>query len=201
MAEAVETLRLFVALELPPEVKERLAMLQDALGRSAPRLHASWPRPEQMHLTLRFLGAVPVPEVPRLLESLRGALAGRPALELEVAGVGAFPGWRRPRVLWAGVVDRSPAGGLGQLQQAVRSASDVFTSEPPEALYRPHVTVARVKRAPAPGVLEGWAAGETDTVFGRWTAREVALLRSQPEEGGSRHTLVATVPLAAGPGV
>lgn len=200
MAEPVETLRLFVALELPAEVKGRLAGLQAALRQSVPRLHASWPRPEQMHLTLRFLGAVPVPEVPRLLESLRGALAGQPALELEVAGMGAFPGWLRPRVLWAGVVDHSPAAGLDRLQQAVRSATHAFTSEPPEAVFHPHVTVARVKRAPARGVLEGWAAGEKDTVFGRWTVREVVLLRSQLEVGGSRHTPVAAMPLAAGPG-
>jgi 2'-5' RNA ligase len=200
MPEPVEILRLFVALEVPPEVKARLARLQSALRQSVPRLSASWPRPEQMHLTLRFLGSVPAPEVPSLVEALRGALAGQPGVALELAGVGAFPGWLHPRVLWAGVVERSPEAGLARLQRAVQCATDGFAAPPAEAEFHPHVTVARVKRDAGSGVLERWARREAGTVFGGWTAGEVVLLRSQLEAGGSRHTRVAGFPLGDGPG-
>lgn len=193
-------LRLFVALEVPEEMKSRLAALQAALRRDVPGLQAAWVRPGQMHLTLRFLGAVPAPRVSPLLDSLRQALAGAPALQLEVAGVGAFPGWRHPRVVWVGVVDRSPDRGLERLQQAVQSATHDFAGQPADAAFHPHVTLARVKQVPDPGVLEHWAEGEGRGVLGGWSVREVVLVRSQLEAGGSRHTVLEALPLGDKPG-
>ncbi|MFM1767875.1 MAG: hypothetical protein RJA22_404 [Verrucomicrobiota bacterium] len=201
MAPSVETQRLFVALELPGELQARLAALQSALRGAWPRLHAAWSPPDRMHLTLRFLGAVPAARVEALVGALRAAVAGRPAFELEAVGLGAFPGWRRPRVLWAGVREPGDAGRLISLQSAVQAATGSFATEAPEAVFQPHITLARVKQVPVSGALAGWARERAEDDHGRWTAGEVVLMRSELGPGGGRYTRVAGVPLGATPAV
>src|SRR5881628_1816488 len=100
-------LRLFVAIAVPEEIKARLAALQrkwrERLGRSS----VSWTRPEDFHLTLRFLGDVSSNRLEELTSALAAAAAPQAPLTLTVAGLGCFPNSRRPRVLWAGIRDEA----------------------------------------------------------------------------------------------
>ena len=103
--------RLFVALEPPEPVRRRLAALADELRRGAGRAadEIRWVAPENVHLTLQFLGAVPEERVAGVEAALRAAAAGARPLALEVRGAGGFPNARRPRVLWAGLDGRPRA--------------------------------------------------------------------------------------------
>src|SRR5690349_7085285 len=95
------TMRCFVAIELASEIKERLCELQTRLG-ELDRL-VRWTRPEQIHLTLNFLGNVPDADTAQLCAATRSTASTLAAFEIEVAGVGCFPAHGPPRVIWAGI--------------------------------------------------------------------------------------------------
>lgn len=131
-------IRLFVALDFPTEIRERLA----GLGGGVPG--ARWTEAEGLHLTLRFIGEVPEDD----LSDIAGALAdiAAPAFALTLDGVGVFGTGRNARVLWAGV-ERSDA--LVHLQAKVESALVRLGLAAEERRFSPHVTLARLQNAPA----------------------------------------------------
>jgi 2'-5' RNA ligase len=96
-------LRLFVAIELPDDVRDALARAIDGLKRAGAADGLRWVRPEGMHLTLKFLGATPEDAVPAINTALRVAARGTPPLRLQPDGFGAFGGRRGLRVVWAGL--------------------------------------------------------------------------------------------------
>lgn len=136
-----DTRRLFWAIELPDPVRERLVGIQELLAGSAPAAKVRWTRPEQMHLTLKFVGETAV-TTDDLTAAVGPHLPAAP-LALEVAGVGSFGG-RRPRVLWAGVGGDGLAEVVrlaGGLERAMRDFGVAADDRP----YAPHVTLGRVR--------------------------------------------------------
>jgi len=119
--DSEQTLRLFVACELPAEMRAALASLQEALRKKgAPRLR--WVRPEGIHLTLKFLGAVPQEKVAAIREALVPTVQGIPPLALSLAEVGTFGGRRGARVLWVGTQgDLEPQGLLASPHPGARA--------------------------------------------------------------------------------
>jgi 2'-5' RNA ligase len=131
-------LRLFVAVDLPVAERLRLAALQTTMT------GARWIPTSDLHLTLRFLGAVPSNALPALEAAL--ARVSGPAFSLALSGVGVFPSpatRRAAHVLWAGI---APAPALVALKAAIDGALGPDTEGRP---YTPHVTLARLDQAPA----------------------------------------------------
>lgn len=136
--------RAFVALPLPPGHRNALAAYLEACAGQAPGLR--WVLPENLHLTLRFLGATG----PERLEALRAELAGvrLPGFELALGGLGTFGG-SRPRVVWLGLA--SGEEQARRLADAVEAACLASGAEPEERPFRPHLTLARARdRKPEP---------------------------------------------------
>ena len=189
------TLRLFVAVQLPDVVRAHLADAQRRLA--AQQVNFRWVRPEAMHVTLAFLGNTPAEAVPRLERAMRDATRDAAPLRLEARGLDGFPDRRRPRVLWAGL-----AGDLAQLATLQRRLQERlvalgFTLE--ERAFRPHVTLGRAPERGAAGArlpvaLEPPAPGRS---FGAWTAREIELVRSDLSRRGSVYTTLSRAPLGA----
>lgn len=127
-------IRLFVGLELTEGARQRLHGLAGGVP------GARWIEPENMHLTLRFIGNVAddaVEDIDEALSRVQG-----PAFDLEIAGVGEFSRGRRPVMLWAGI---TPVPALMELQRRIEAAV-VKGGFPPEGRrYLPHVTLARIK--------------------------------------------------------
>jgi 2'-5' RNA ligase len=159
-------MRLFIALDLPDDVRAELAAAQARLGGHAVR----WAAAEGMHLTLQFLGEVEAGRVDGLLAAL--AVVSAPPFALRLAGLGAFPSAARPRVLWAGL--GGDLGALGALQRAVTAATSALGFPPEERPFTPHLTLGRARqdvgdaqihdlaaalRAVAPPAPLGWRAG------------------------------------------
>lgn len=130
-------LRLFVALDFPADVRDRLA----GLGGGVPG--ARWTAADSLHLTLRFIGEVPDDTAADIDAALAEVRA--PAFDLILDGVGVFGQGRNARVLWAGV-ERSEA--LAHLQAKVESALVRCGLPAEERRFSPHVTLARLKGAP-----------------------------------------------------
>lgn len=189
--------RLFIALHLPDDVKDGIERVQHELRAGLPGNGIRWARREQLHLTLRFLGAVE----PRCVEALTTALAlacrGFGVLPLRARGIGVFPAFRRPRVIWVGVNDE--AGRLEVLQHAVEGAAAGFTAEPPEASFKGHVTLGRCRtivRSQA-GWLAKAAPAMEERLFGDWNADAIHVVSSARGPQGSRYTTLSEVPLAS----
>ena len=165
-------IRLFVALEIPERVRERLQSLQ--LGVPGAR----WAALEQMHLTLRFIGEVDEPAAHDIDDALSGIRAS--AFEMELAGVGEFGG-KNPRALWAGV--RRP-GALLHLQRKIETALQRFGLEPERRKFTPHVTLARLKAAPHGRVLD-FLTDHALFASGPFEAKHFVLFSSQLGSNGS----------------
>jgi len=158
--------RAFVALNLPPGVREALwaatAPLRD-LG-----LPVKWVRGDGIHLTLKFLGEVEDTREPELVAALGRAAQGARALPLAVGGLGVFPDFRRLRVVWAGI---APEPGLELLQHRVEQEIAPLGFPTEARAFRPHVTLGRAARDARAGDFAGLEAA-----LGRLDFTETALV-------------------------
>jgi 2'-5' RNA ligase len=172
-------MRLFVALDIPGTIRNKLSAYMDRVRAYAPE--SKWARVEGLHVTLKFIGEVKEER----LEAIKAALARVNAGPFQVAfeGIGFFPNAKSPRVFWAGVQGGSD---LPQLAQSVDQALAAIGYEPEEKPYHPHLTLARARdrelRALTP-LLEA----EAQPQFGTMTAREFFLFQSHTGRGGSRY--------------
>lgn len=135
--------RTFIAVEISPSVIGRAGDLIDKLRVAAAEVN--WVRPQQMHLTLKFLGDVPDTETPDICRVVEQVATDFEPFEIRCRGAGAFPNIRDPRTLWIGIDDG--AEELQRLQaeldQALKSKLG-YAKEPRR--FHPHLTIGRVKR-------------------------------------------------------
>lgn len=160
--------RVFVAIDLPDAIRERIAETQKVLARSDARL--TFVAPRNMHLTLKFIGEVD----DATLGAIRSALPQVSAdpFEIAIRGVGANNP-RRPRVVWSNVED---AGKTGGLHDAIEGVLAPLGIEKEERAYTPHITIARV-RTFDPSLL-GAIERVAETDFGSFQADRYALKQS-----------------------
>lgn len=137
-------IRLFVALALPEEVRNRLSSLCRGIR------DARWVEPHNMHLTLCFIGAVEEPAIDDLVYSLDAVRA--PAFPLTLAGVGHFESRKRVRQIWAGI---QPCPPLMDLQGRIEAAVSRAGVKRESRRFVPHVTLARLKDA-KPSAVGPW---------------------------------------------
>jgi 2'-5' RNA ligase len=179
-------MRLFIAMNFPEELRAHWTEGTAALRAVAPR--ARWTPLAQMHLTLAFLGEQPESLVPALITALDTIAATSSRLSLAVQGVGAFPTWRRARVVWLGA-EQSPT--LMHLADAVARACRDLGVPGEGRPFHPHVTLARLDdRVPDDQVrkLEHAARGMTDrTVSG---VDSLDLMASTLGPGAAKHEVV-----------
>ncbi len=176
-------IRLFVALEIPEAVRERLVTLQGGVPDSR------WADSAQMHLTLRFIGEVDenvAHDIDDALSTLRA-----PAFVLEIAGVGEFGG-KVPRALWAGA---RGAGALEHLQRKVETALQRLGLPAEERKFSPHVTLARLKGAPHAKVME-FLTHHALFASGPFKIDSFALVSSHLGSGGAVYHFERRYPLA-----
>lgn len=134
-------MRAFVALELPKNLRERMGEISRALDAGGATVR--WVHPDQMHLTLRFLGDITRAQGKSIAEAMHDAAALQPTpIKLGVGGLGAFPNKRNPRVIWVGL---TPHEGLNRVQQAIDRAAVELGIEEEKREWAPHLTLGRVK--------------------------------------------------------
>ena len=144
----MESVRAFIAIELPGSVKSALSQLQDNLQRSE---HASvkWVDTGSIHLTLKFLGNIATETIPELTKVLSEAARGITPFHLELGELGVFPNLRAPRVVWVGL--RGETATLSVLQENIESALIPLGFPPENRAFSPHLTLGRVREKASPG--------------------------------------------------
>lgn len=184
MSGEAGALRLFLALDLPEahrrEIGERCARLRSRLPA------ARWVRPDNLHLTLVFLGAVEPGRVADLAAAAAPTFAGAGPMEVAVEGGGTFPPGRPARVAWVGL-EGGP--GLPELQRAVAAAAcAALALEPDRRPFHPHVTVARPRRPWNRRAAEDFAHAFEGRLGEPFRVADGVLYESELRPGGSRYT-------------
>ncbi|MCZ7572335.1 MAG: RNA 2',3'-cyclic phosphodiesterase [Ardenticatenaceae bacterium] len=183
-----ETVRAFVAVELPDEVKEYLWQLQEKLQSYAATRVARWADPWEAHLTLKFLGEVPIPRLPAIVASLDEVAERREPFTMRLADLGAFPNVYRPSVLWVGVEEGRQQ--LVALADSVEATLKPLGFKPERREFQPHITLARLRRDATPRQRRelGELVGPTPVPdFPATTVSHVSLIRSLLLPQGSRY--------------
>ena len=192
----MSVIRAFIAIELPPDVRESLAQVGKQLQSQLEGRLVRWVPPENIHLTLKFLGDVSVKNLDVLQELITGEAAQHKPMEFSVGRLGAFPKLRRPRVIWAGV---EAPGELLAFQRSIEARVTHIGYPPDERPFSPHLTLGRVNRSASPedirrigDVLNGMSVG----FLGAVRVQEVHLFKSDLRPTGAVYSKIFSAPLA-----
>ena len=193
------SIRCFVAIELPEELRGRIA---DSIAfLKSGKADVKWVPPENLHFTMKFLGQVPLDDIPRLTGLLKDAVKDIEPFEVEVGGTGVFPRPGSPRVFWVGVNDPDKL-----LQGLARNMEEVLASagygEREKGEFTPHLTIGRLREA-GPGnrsrgreeageVARGLATLK-DVLFGKIKLENISLMRSELGPGGARYSRISEI--------
>ena len=183
----MDSLRAFIAIEIPAGIKKALALQTASLQAEAGRA-VRWVATENIHLTLKFLGELSPTNVGLLSQAIQFECNQQAPFEISVSGLGSFPNLHRPRVIWAGL--QAPSD-LGRLQHRIELAAAGLGYSVEDKPFSAHLTIGRVREGVAPdemkslqAALSGAQAGE----FGRFTARTVTLFKSELQPAGPLYT-------------
>jgi 2'-5' RNA ligase len=177
--------RLFVALRPPGAIRDAVTALQEGVP------GARWQDDDQLHLTLRFVGAVERPVAEDVAAALAAVVAPAPTIRL--AGVGRFDGSRGGAALWVGAAPREP---LAALHRKVDQACIRAGLAPEGRAYLPHVTLARLSRAvAADAAVTRWLAAHASWTSEAFAPTHLVLYESDLGRDGGVYEAVARWPL------
>jgi RNA 2',3'-cyclic 3'-phosphodiesterase len=191
----VDTYRLFIAVNLPAEVRQWLREARAALEARTPPGTVHWTDPNGIHLTLKFLGEVPSRRVDEIRAVMDGLGSSFRPFPLTAAGLGCFPNTSRPRVIWAGI-----QGGplLGDLQKRMEQDLERIGFPAERRPFSPHLTLGRVRDGVAgPRLAEIGRAVEGVSLksIAGMDVKDVCLFRSVLLPGGAVYTVLHRAPL------
>ncbi|MGB9253230.1 MAG: RNA 2',3'-cyclic phosphodiesterase [Candidatus Korobacteraceae bacterium] len=183
-------MRLFIALDIDPDIRKRITEFRDQMRSFAPDVR--WVGPETFHITLQFLGETDkLDDIRKALEQINAA-----QVPLTFRGAGFFPNPKSPRVFWVGI---DSDDNLQQLANSIGTALKPLGFERDASPYKPHLTLARAGSGrprpvrgerTAPGLLavRVKVEGLTHLDFGTMTAREFCLYESKLSPKGAQYT-------------
>ena len=179
-------MRLFLAVDVPETAVLAVTAAIEPWRVAFPNVR--WVRPENWHITLKFLGATAADSVPWVEEAVGGIVSTHHRVTVDVRGLGAFPSAERARVLWAGVDDAETA--LDALVTDLETGlAPVFREE--IRRFHPHLTVARSE----PPVRLPADYGDTPLATEPFAIEQVVLYRSRLQAGATRYEQLGTFPL------
>lgn len=179
--------RIFIAINLPQELKENLKKLQEELSEYLPNIR--WTKPENIHLTLAFLG--PVKDLEKVIKITKEAAEGLESFKLRLKGLGVFPQARRARILWVGILNDSKLSSLN-LALFRRLTQGGFHLD--DRKFSPHITIGRIKekiREALSFVLNKFKENE----FGQFQVKSIEVMESQLRIEGPIYKVIEEIKL------
>lgn len=183
-------MRCFISIELPESLKKEIAEKTAKLR--ALDADVKWIVPENLHLTLKFLGETPEEIVPAVKETLAKTAARFGKFNLDFSGLGVFPDARRPRVLWVGVLDSE---SLLSLQRDAEEGMKEFGFEAEDRAFSAHLTIGRVRSPKGKERLVREIEALKDASFGWVEVAEMSFMKSELKPSGAKYTVLFVVPL------
>jgi 2'-5' RNA ligase len=187
-------LRLFLAINLPDDVRAAVWAASAPMRACAPEL--AWIDAARLHLTIKFLGDQPDERRSEIAEAVARAAGKHRELGIELAGVGAFPNFRRARVVWMGVTQDAK---LELLHHDVEVACETLGFEVEGRPFRPHITLARVTVPPPEATLrELHRVARRIDYRSEVAVRSIDLMQSDLSTAGPSYTMLASAALIGG---
>lgn len=193
----METIRSFIALELPDDVKDTVALIIKRL-RPAQHRYVKWVAPEGTHMTIKFLGNVYQSQIPQITGIMKTAAAKVPSLELKLGGLGMFPNEHRPRVIWVALEGNTEP--LAAMQREIEQALEPLGFPPENRAFTPHLTLGRVRDNATPDERQEIASVikskkiEYEATF---TLRDLSLMKSTLTPTGAIYNRLESAPFLA----
>lgn len=172
--------RLFIAIELPPNIKAKIIEFQDKLKKLP--IKATWAKPENIHLTLVFLGEIDYNQIPDIIATLDKLKDD--AFEVSFSRLGGFPSLNKVQTLWLGIQENL---ALSYLQMKISKRLAQLDLKIDERKFIPHITVGRFKK---PQNLEKKLSQFAEINFGSFKAKEFILFESELLSKGAKHITI-----------
>ena len=186
-------IRSFLAFELPPEIREIVDRVSRQV-RTSP-LEASWVRPENIHLTVVFLGDVETEEMEAIGRVVRGVCEGHHPFPVSLKAMGCFPNSSRPRVLWLGL--EGDLERMSRFRDGIQQGLKPFGVQQEERPFKPHLTLGRFRKPNRmEAQLNGLISSYADLASPVCTLHELILFKSDLKPGGAVYTKMQSFPLA-----
>ncbi len=184
-------MRLFVALEIPSAVRENLASLLQTLRAVSPQ--TKWVRPENLHVTLKFIGEVPETKLAGVRVTL-ASVRSEQSVTLDFHGLGFFPNEKHPRVFWAGI---EVSSNLKTLAADIDGATEKLGIPRERHAFSPHLTLARFEPPRLPEKLRAAIQENSDRDFGSLRTSQFHLIESKLKPSGAEYTTLESFRFAA----
>jgi 2'-5' RNA ligase len=179
-------MRLFFAVNLAPEIRERLAEVQKPLV--ATGADVKWVEISNLHVTLKFLGEVRDDKVPAIIaQAAEASRLARP-FSIALAGLGAFPSERAPRVVWAGMT--KGVQEMSALAQGLEAPLEELGFKPEGRPFSAHVTLGRVRSFSGRDALARALQAGRECEIGEMAVEKFALMQSVLGRGGPQYSIV-----------
>ena len=172
-------IRTFIAIEIDEPIREKIAALQNELKKTNEPVR--WVNPKNIHLTLKFLGEVDVAIIESISECINDVAENFSSFSFAVKGVGVFPNFKRPRVLWTGIENGS--GELVKMAGEISEQLNELGFAKERRPFKTHLTMARVKSRLSTKFLEKIKGFEFDG--GEVIANEIVIMRSELKSAGA----------------
>jgi len=185
-------MRTFIAIELPQHITAALGNIQKKL--KSAKLNIRWVQPENIHLTLKFLGDTPPAAVDPIGRTLSESVRGYDPISLSAKGSGAFPGIKNPRVIWVGLSGQ--VSQLKTLQQTLEEYLAALGFEKDKRTFKGHLTLGRIKGAVDPAQLNAALNEVMDFETEPFLADRIFLFQSDLKPTGPVYTKIASAALA-----
>ncbi len=184
-------MRTFIAVDLSPALKDKLVGLVAGLKRT--RADVKWIDARAMHLTLKFLGEIDPGRAPDITGAMNAVAARHGKFAMGLAGTGAFPGLRNPRVLWAGVVE---SAALAALQADLDSELARLGFPKEDRAFHPHLTLGWVKGPSRVSEAAAELEKRSGEVFGEMTVDTLTFFESVLNPAGAEYKVLAEARLS-----
>lgn len=182
--------RCFIAVEIPEPLRMAISNAVEALKQCG--ADVKWAGSENIHITLKFLGDTEESLLPAIQERLSKKLFNYKPFCIRIAGVGSFPPWKHPRVIWVGIEASSALKTLqGEVESEMRAVG--FPSE--ERPFVAHITIGRVRSGRRISEMARKLVESREIEIGDFEVRSIKLMKSELGRGGPVYTCLAEIPL------
>ena len=179
-----QPIRTFIAFEVLPVIISLLQKVQQEL--KLLKLRVRWVRPENIHLTLKFLGDIDPGGIDKIGAAMAEAVIGSSPLKLAVSGIGVFPGTKRPRVIWLGL--GGDIRSLLALQSRLEEKLVGVGFPKDKRSFKAHLTLGRIKQAANPAVIRQMISEYASLSSDEFTCNQVILFKSDLKPSGAVHS-------------
>ena len=187
----MKTIRSFIAINIPAKIRNKLEKIQDDLKKSNAALQLV--RPKNIHITLKFLGNVPVENINDIQYAINESVSGFRIFSVSFEKIGVFPNPEYPRVIWVGI--EKGVEELSLLNTKIENSLSKFSLHQENRRFQPHLTIARVRSDKSRKRLSSILEKLEDIEAGKMLAKEICLMESILKPQGAQHNILKIFPL------